>query len=53
MKKADGSGAEFALIVGENEIQAGQVVVKALRADVAQQTVAADAVLATLATLKA
>ena len=53
MKKADGSGAEFALIVGENEIQAGQVVVKALRADIAQQTVAADAVLATLATLKA
>ncbi|KUM03305.1 histidine--tRNA ligase [Chromobacterium subtsugae] len=53
MKKADGSGAEFALIVGENEIQAGQVVIKALRADIAQQTVAADAVLATLATLKA
>ncbi|AUH49998.1 histidine--tRNA ligase [Chromobacterium sp. ATCC 53434] len=53
MKKADASGAEFALIVGENEIQAGQVVVKALRAEAAQQTVAADAVLATLATLKA
>ncbi|SUX55069.1 Histidine--tRNA ligase [Chromobacterium vaccinii] len=53
MKKADASGAQFALIVGENEIQAGQVVVKALRAEAAQQTVAADAVLATLATLKA
>ncbi|OHX13105.1 histidine--tRNA ligase [Chromobacterium sphagni] len=53
MKKADGSGAEFALIVGENEIQAGQVVIKALRADIVQQTVAADAVLATLASLKA
>ncbi|UTH72564.1 histidine--tRNA ligase [Chromobacterium sp. IIBBL 290-4] len=53
MKKADGSGAAFALIVGENEIQAGQVVVKALRADVAQQTVAADALVATLASLKA
>jgi len=32
MKKADGSGAEFAVIVGEAELAAGTAMVKALRA---------------------
>jgi histidyl-tRNA synthetase len=33
MKKADASGARFALIVGEDELQAGEVSLKDLRAD--------------------
>ncbi|MBK0415463.1 histidine--tRNA ligase [Chromobacterium haemolyticum] len=53
MKKADGSGAQFAVIVGENEIKTGQAVIKALRAEMDQQTVAAEAVAATLISLKA
>jgi histidyl-tRNA synthetase len=44
MKKADGSGAEFAVIIGENEMAAGQAVVKPMRAEAAQQTVALDQV---------
>lgn len=32
MKKADASGAEFAVIVGEAELAAGTAAVKALRA---------------------
>ncbi len=32
MKKADASGAEFAVIIGENELAQGSVTVKALRA---------------------
>jgi histidyl-tRNA synthetase len=36
MRKADASGARFALIVGEDELRAGEVSVKALRADSAQ-----------------
>jgi histidyl-tRNA synthetase len=31
MKKADGSGARFALIIGDDEAQAGQVSLKPLR----------------------
>ncbi|WP_293765629.1 histidine--tRNA ligase [uncultured Aquitalea sp.] len=53
MKKADGSGAAFAVIVGENEMAAGQAVVKPLRADAAQETVALDQVALTIARLKA
>ncbi|POZ62735.1 histidine--tRNA ligase [Chromobacterium alticapitis] len=53
MKKADASGAAFAVIVGENEIAAGQAVIKALRAEIEQKTVAAAEVAATLAALKA
>lgn len=53
MKKADGSGAQFAVIVGENEIKTGQAVIKALRAEMDQHTVAAEAVAATLISLKA
>jgi histidyl-tRNA synthetase len=36
-KKADGSGARYALIFGESELAAGQVSVKPLRADAAAQ----------------
>lgn len=39
MKKADRSGAAIALIWGEDEVAAGAVTVKALRADVPQQRV--------------
>ena len=53
MKKADGSGAEFAVIIGENEMAAGQAVVKPMRAEAAQQTVALDQVAATIAAIKA
>jgi len=38
MRKADGSGARFALIVGESEAQAGKVGVKPLRELGAQET---------------
>lgn len=50
MKRADGSGAEFAVIVGADELAAGAVAVKALRGRVpgdrfaAQQLIALDAV---------
>ncbi|WP_323847085.1 histidine--tRNA ligase [Microbulbifer magnicolonia] len=40
MKKADKSGADYALIIGEDEAAAGRVTVKYLRADEPQQTVA-------------
>ena len=53
MKKADGSGAEFAVIIGENEMAAGQAVVKPMRAEAAQQTVVLDQVAATIAAIKA
>lgn len=38
MKKADRSGAEFALIIGEDEASQGQVTLKYLRNDQPQQT---------------
>ena len=47
MKKADGSGAAFAVILGDDEIAAGSAVVKAMRAaegDTQQASVAFDAV---------
>ena len=44
MKRADRSGARFALIVGENEVAQQQVAVKNLLSDEAQQTVASDVV---------
>ena len=37
MKKADGSGAAFAVIIGDNEAQAGQVMLKPLREQQEQQ----------------
>jgi len=48
MKKADGSGARYAVIVGENEIASGQAALKPLRGDAAQQTVALGELVATL-----
>jgi histidyl-tRNA synthetase len=38
MKKADASGARFAVIVGETEVEAGKVSLKPLRREGAQQT---------------
>jgi histidyl-tRNA synthetase len=40
MKKADSSGARFAVIIGDNEAQAGTLTVKPLRHATEQQTVA-------------
>ena len=36
MKKADGSGARFAVIIGEEELASGQVSLKDLRGDKGQ-----------------
>ena len=33
MKKADGSGARFAVIIGDDEAQAGMLTVKSLRVE--------------------
>ena len=52
MKKADGSGAAVALIIGENEVANAQVVVKPLRADAAQETVAVAEVAAVVSRFK-
>jgi histidyl-tRNA synthetase len=52
MKKADGSGAAVALIIGENEVATAQVVIKPLRADAAQETVAAADVAAAVSRFK-
>jgi histidyl-tRNA synthetase len=43
MKKADASGARFAVIIGDNEAQAGTLTLKPLRHAAAQQTVALQA----------
>jgi histidyl-tRNA synthetase len=51
MKKADGSGARYAVIVGENEIASGQATLKPLRGDVAQQTVTLAELVASLGRL--
>lgn len=45
MKKADASGADYAVIIGENEVQKSSVTLKALRCDQAQISVAASALL--------
>ncbi len=42
MKKADASGARFALIIGDDEAQAGETSVKPLRAEGEQQRVKLD-----------
>lgn len=42
MKKADKSGAQFALILGEEEVQNGEVGIKALREDQPQITIKQD-----------
>jgi len=49
MKGADRSGARFALVLGDRELDAGQIEVKDL-ADGSQRTVALDAVVADVAT---
>ncbi len=46
MKSADRSGARFALLVGEDELAAGQVTVRDLRGDAPQSGVARDEVVA-------
>jgi histidyl-tRNA synthetase len=45
MKKADASGARFAVIIGDNEAAAGTLGVKPLRASAEQRTVALEAAL--------
>ncbi len=48
MKKADASGAEMALILGEDEVANGQVTLKYLRDDRAQQILPLEELLAAL-----
>ena len=48
MKRADASGAAYALIVGEDELKAGDVAVKPLRSDQAQTRVKREQVPAAL-----
>jgi histidyl-tRNA synthetase len=48
MKKADGSSARYALIVGQDELKAGEVSVKPLRTDQPQVRVARDTVASSL-----
>lgn len=50
MKKADGSGACFAVILGENEVNNHQAVIKPLRIDAEQQTVSQEDVVQFLQT---
>jgi histidyl-tRNA synthetase len=49
MKKADKSGAQLALLVGDDELQDGTVVIKSLRDDSPQQKVPHTAVVETIA----
>ncbi len=51
MKKADKSGADIALILGEDEIRTGSVTLKHLREELAQQTLPRPEVLAYLQSL--
>ena len=51
MKKADKSGAQVALILGEDEVAANKVTLKYLRLDAEQQTLASDDIAAALKTL--
>ncbi|WP_133681399.1 histidine--tRNA ligase [Paludibacterium purpuratum] len=53
MKKADGSGAAYAVIVGENEIANGTAIVKSLRSEAEQRTVAFAEVADAIAAFKA
>jgi histidyl-tRNA synthetase len=48
MKKADKSGAELALILGEEELEGGQVLLKPLRAEGEQRPLGQDALRARL-----
>ncbi|NSL54005.1 histidine--tRNA ligase [Uliginosibacterium aquaticum] len=49
MKKADGSGAAYAVIVGDDEAAAGQVALKPLRGEGEQQAVTPEALVELLA----
>ena len=51
MKRADACGAQYAVIIGDDEAAAGDVSLKALREDQPQQRVAADNLAETLADL--
>ena len=44
MKKADASGAQFALIIGDDEVQAEEISVKSLRDQAEQIRIRLDAV---------
>ncbi len=48
MKRADRSGAAFALILGEDEVASGRVTLKYLRRDLPQESLALDALVALL-----
>jgi histidyl-tRNA synthetase len=48
LKKADKSGAEIALIVGEDEAKDGKVAIKFLREDLPQQTLSVPEAIAYL-----
>jgi len=48
MKRADKSGAAFALVLGEQELVEGRIGLKPLRSDEQQESVALDAVVAAL-----
>ena len=48
MKKADASGALFAVIIGEEEVKNNQVTIKALRQEIDQQTVLLDNLMKTI-----
>ena len=48
MKVADRSGARFAVIVGEDELVAGEVTLRDLRGDGSQERVPRDQLIATL-----
>lgn len=52
LKRADKSGAEIALILGEDEAQAGKVSIKFLRDDVEQQTLSFDEAIVYLQSLE-
>ena len=52
MKKADASGARFAVIIGDNEAAAGTLCVKSLRVAAVQSTVAVDAAVEIIKTSK-
>ena len=51
MKKADKSGARWAVIVGEDEYAAGEITLKPLRGDGEQQRIARATLADTLAAL--
>ena len=52
MKRADASGARFALIIGDNEVAAGTVTVKPLRDGAEQIVVPASEIFARASTWK-